>query len=178
METVQILCTGGTFDKIYGSGAGVRNFSFPPEKSSVEEILARLNVANAIVTYDPHKAKDSLDMTDEDRTAIVAWCSKALQDRVVIIHGTDTMLDTARVVAKNCTNKVVILTGALQPACMKVSDAEFNLGGAIAAAQASSPGVYIFMNGRLFVWDSCRKNPKTGVFEPISDKNFDQNIEA
>lgn len=77
------------------------------------------------------------------------------------------MIDTARVVAKYCPNKVVTLTGALQPARVRDTDAEFNLGGAIIATQVAPPGVYIVMNGVAYQWDTCKKNPVTGYFEPL-----------
>ncbi len=163
MTTINILSTGGTFDKAYGSGAGVKNFSFP-KTSAVEEIVARLGITNIKVSYEPDRAKDSLDMGDIDRAFIADWC--ATHEHSVVIHGTDTMIDTARVVAQRCPDKVVILTGALQPARMRDTDAEFNLGGAIIAAQASAPGVYIVMSGTIYSWDKCKKNPTTGHFEP------------
>ncbi len=166
MTTINVLSTGGTFDKAYGSGAGVRNFSFP-EVSAVEDIATRFGIRNMNVSYESARAKDSLDMTDDDRNFIAEWCADKSRDRCVVIHGTDTMIDTARVVAKKCPDKVVVLTGALQPARMRDIDAEFNLGGALIAAQTCSPGVYIVMSGTIYPWDKCKKNPTTGHFEPL-----------
>ncbi len=166
MQTINILCTGGTFDKVYGSGAGVRNFSFP-EVSAVEDIATRLGIRNMKVSYESTIAKDSLDMTDDDRNLIAEWCADNSSNRCVVIHGTDTMIDTARVVAKRCPDKVVVLTGALQPARMRDTDAEFNLGGALIAAQTCSPGVYIVMGGMIYQWNKCKKNSITGHFEPL-----------
>ena len=167
MTAINILCTGGTFDKAYGSGAGVRNFSFP-EVSAVEDIATRLGIRNMNVSYEPERAKDSLDMTDDDRNFIAGWCANPPpDDRCVVIQGTDTMIDTARVISKRCPDKVVVLTGALQPARMRDSDAEFNLGGALIAAQTCPPGVYIVMSGTIYPWDKCKKNPETGHFEPL-----------
>ncbi len=165
MTMIDVLCTGGTFDKAYGSGAGVRNFSFP-EVSAVEDIAARLGIRNIKVSYEPERAKDSLDMTDEDRDFIANWCADDSRGHCVVIHGTDTMIDTARVVARRCL-KVVVLTGALQPARMRDTDAEFNLGGAVIAAQVCAPGVYIVMSAAIYPWDKCKKNPLTGPFEPL-----------
>ncbi len=162
-EIIDIYSAGGTFDKVYGNGAGVRNFSFPVT-SAVADICSRLGISGTRSFYDPGRAKDSLDMDDSDRAAIADWC--AGRNRSVVVHGTDTMIDSARVVAQHCPGKVVVFTGALQPACMCDTDAEFNLGGAIIAAQVCAPGVYIVMNGKLFSWDDCKKNPKTGRFEP------------
>ncbi|HTI69772.1 MAG TPA: asparaginase domain-containing protein [Candidatus Limnocylindria bacterium] len=165
--TLHILCTGGTFDKIYGSGAGVRNFTFP-EVSAVTEIVAKFHVPNVHVTYDPARAMDSLDMTEADRIFIANWCAQFPAGRCVIIHGTDTMVKTAAAIAERRLDCTVVLTGALQPTRMRDSDAEFNLGGAIIAAQTSTPGVYIVMHGQLFAWNKCQKNPVTGQFEQIS----------
>lgn len=166
MTIINILATGGTFDKAYGSGAGVRDFSFP-EVSAVENIASRLGIRNMKVFYELARAKDSLDMTDDDRNFIAEWCVNDSRDRCVVIHGTDSMIETARVVARRCPGKVVVLTGALQPARMSDTDAEFNLGGALIAAQVSLPGVYIVMSGMIYPWDKCKKNPTTGHFEPL-----------
>ncbi len=164
---IAILCTGGTFDKRYGSGSGVRDFSFG-NTSAVTEIVNRFGIENVEVTYDSEVAKDSLDITDEERYHMALWCRECPHDACVIVHGTDTMIDTARVIAQNnTTNKVVVLTGALRPACMRDSDAELNLGGALIAAQTCRPGVYIVMGGTIFRWDACRKNPTTGHFEHL-----------
>lgn len=133
MTTINVFSTGGTFDKAYGSGMRVKNFSFP-EVSAVEDIAIRLGIRNMKVFYEPTRAKDSLDMTDDDRNFIAEWCANNSRDRCVVIHGSDTMIDTARIVAKKCSDKVVVFTGALQPARMRDTDAEFNLGGALIAA--------------------------------------------
>ncbi len=166
MSKIDVLSTGGTFDKAYGSGAGVRDFSFP-EVSAVDEIAARLGIQNVSVSYKSVAAMDSLDMTDVDRLSIADWCANESRERCVVIHGTDTMIETARIIAKRCSHQVVILTGALQPARMRDTDAEFNLGGALIAAQVCLPGVYIVMSGTIFRWDECQKNPITGHFEPL-----------
>lgn len=160
--TISVLATGGTFDKAYERGAGVKNFTFL-EESAVAEIIKRFGLTNIELTYDQERAKDSLDMDDADRAFIADWC--ATQSHPVIVHGTDTMINTARVIASRGLNKAVVITGALQSAHMRDTDAEFNLGGAVIAAQACPPGVYIVMNGKLFAWDECQKNPVTGRFE-------------
>ncbi len=167
MSKIDVLSTGGTFDKAYGSGAGVRDFSFP-EVSAVEEIATRLGIQNISVTYKSAEAMDSLDMTERDRNDIADWCTNESRERCVVIHGTDTMIETARVIAESCSHTVVILTGALQPARMRNTDAEFNLGGALIAAQICLPGVYIVMSGTIFRWNECQKNPVTGHFEPLT----------
>lgn len=164
-KNIQILSVGGSLEKIYGNGSKVLNFTFPKE-SVVKEILTRLGLTHVDVTYDYKRAKDSMDIDTSDRTYISDWCNQ--HDRSLIVHGTDTIIETAKYVVNNLSpGKIVILTGALQPACMRNSDAEFNLGGAIIAAQTAKPGVYIVMNGRIFGWNQCRKNPETGHFEVI-----------
>lgn len=167
MSTIDVLATGGTLDKTYGNGAGVKNFSFS-RVSYVQSIIDRLGVSDVRVDYDWERAKDSLDMTDEDRDFIASWCSDSSRSSCVVTHGTDTMIDTARVVSRRCRDKTVVFTGALQPARMRDSDAEFNLGGALIAARACPHHVYIVMNGRIYPWDKCRKNPITGCFESLS----------
>ena len=164
MMRIGILCMGGTFDKVYGSGAGVRELSFP-KVSAAASIVSRFGVSDARVIYDADLAKDSLDMTNEDRTMVAEWCENVDSASCVVVHGTDTMIDTAKVVAARRLDKVIVFTGASQPAAMRDTDAEFNLGGAIIAAQISIPGVYIVMNGTCFKWYACQKNPTTGRFE-------------
>ncbi len=161
---IQVLCTGGTFEKAYGQGKGVRNFSFP-QFSVMDEIVARVGIENVKVHYSLDKAKDSLDMTDADRQYIADWCQNEAGKQAIVVHGTDTMIDSAQVVAKRNLDKVIIFTGALQPARMRDSDAEFNFGGALIAAQTCAPGVYIVMSGKVFHWNECQKNEETGYFE-------------
>lgn len=110
---------------------------------------------------------DSLHMKDEDRKLIAENCRAAPEKRIVITHGTDTMVQTAAVIAKKVKNKTVVLTGAMIPYKFGSSDGLFNLGSALAFAQTLPPGVYIAMNGRRFNWDAVRKNREIGEFEPI-----------
>jgi L-asparaginase len=110
---------------------------------------------------------DSLDMSEADRELIAENCLQAPESRIVITHGTDTMVETARVVASRVTGKTVVLTGAMVPYAFGSSDGLFNLGSALSFAQALPPGVYVAMNGRYFPWDRVQKNRKTGVFEEI-----------
>jgi L-asparaginase len=166
MSKINVLSTGGTFEKVYNTGVGVKNFSFP-EISAVEKIIKRLGIQDVVVTYRGELAKDSLEMTADDRELIADWCQNKGGFRCIIIHGTDTMIETACAIAKRNLGMTVILTGALQPACMRESDAEFNLGGALVLldSQALAHGVYIVMNGGVWRWDMCKKNPITGRFE-------------
>jgi L-asparaginase len=108
---------------------------------------------------------DSLDMSEADRELIAQNCLQAPETRVVITHGTDTMVETARIVAARVTDKTVVLTGAMVPYAFGSSDGMFNLGSALSFAQVLPPGVYVAMNGRYFPWDRVQKNTKTGVFE-------------
>ena len=110
---------------------------------------------------------DSLEMTDADRALIVRNCVLAPETRIVITHGTDTMVETARVLAAGVQGKTVVLTGAMIPYAFGSSDGLFNLGSALSFAQVLPPGVYIAMNGQHFAWDRVRKNRETGVFERV-----------
>jgi L-asparaginase len=110
---------------------------------------------------------DSLEMTDEDRDLIVHQCNNCDESKIVITHGTDTMADTAKVLAKKVQDKTVILTGAMIPIKFGSSDGLFNLGSALAFAQTLPAGVYVAMNGRYFNANNVRKNKQTGVFEEL-----------
>jgi L-asparaginase len=108
---------------------------------------------------------DSLDMTAEDRDIIVEHCLRSEEDQIVITHGTDTMVDTARAIGDVVPDKTIVLTGAMVPYAFGSSDGLFNLGSALSFVQILAPGVYLAMNGRYFRWDGVRKNRETGVFE-------------
>jgi L-asparaginase len=160
-----IITTGGTFDKEYGRGAGVRSLSFGKE-TAVLDVFGRV-VAPADWTVFPLLSKDSLDMDEADRAAILRHCIVAPDRAIVITHGTDTMVATAAFIAAAKLDKTIVLTGAAQPARMRDSDADFNLGFAAAAALFKPAGVYVAMNGQAFGWNAVRKNPETGVFEAV-----------
>lgn len=110
---------------------------------------------------------DSLEMTEEDRALIAHQCIQCEEKRIVITHGTDTITDTAKVLAEKVKDKTIVLTGAMIPIKFGSSDGLFNLGSALAFAQTLSAGVYVAMNGRYFHWNNVRKNKQTGVFEEI-----------
>jgi L-asparaginase len=110
---------------------------------------------------------DSLEMTAEDRDLIVHQCKQCEEDQIIITHGTDTMAETAKVLAQKMDNKTIVLTGAMIPIKFGSSDGLFNLGSALAFAQALKPGVYVAMNGRCFHWDNVQKNKLTGIFEEL-----------
>ena len=108
---------------------------------------------------------DSLDLTAADRDRIVAACEAAPESRIVVTHGTDTMVETADALARRVTGKTIVLTGAMVPYAFGSSDGIFNLGSALSFAQVLDPGVYVAMNGRAFPWSQVRKNRATGTFE-------------
>jgi L-asparaginase len=112
---------------------------------------------------------DSLDMTEADRALIINECREAAGSRIVVTHGTDTMVETARALASALPDagKTIVLTGAMVPYAFGSSDGLFNLGSALSFVQGLTPGVYLAMNGRCFQWDRVRKNRETGVFEAI-----------
>ena len=110
---------------------------------------------------------DSLEMTDEDRDLIVHQCNNCDEARIVLTHGTDTMAETASILAQRVKNKTVVLTGAMIPIKFGSSDGLFNLGSALAFAQTLPAGVYVAMNGRYFQADNVRKNKQTGMFEEV-----------
>lgn len=111
--------------------------------------------------------EDSLSMNDADRKIILENCISADGDKIVITHGTDMMVATAKVLGKVIKNKTVVLTGAMIPYKFGSSDGLFNLGSALAFVQILPPGVYVSMNGKYFEWDKVQKNRKTGIFEEI-----------
>jgi L-asparaginase len=113
----------------------------------------------------------SLDMSEADRELIAQNCLQAPESRIVVTHGTDTMVETAKAIAAAVTGKTVVLTGAMVPYAFGSSDGMFNLGSALSFAQVLPPGVYVAMNGRYFPWDRVQKNKKTGVFEEVGARD-------
>jgi L-asparaginase len=160
---ILILVTGGTFDKRYDELTGTLAF----KDTHLPEML-RLGRCRAEVSIRTLMMIDSLDMTDADRRLIVDECRRTPEACIVITHGTDTMVETARALAAafgSELTKTIVLTGAMVPYAFGSSDGLFNLGSALSFVQALAPGVYIAMNGRYFFWDRVRKNRDTGVFE-------------
>jgi L-asparaginase len=159
---LHIITTGGTIDKIYFDAKS----DFQVGDPVIGELLSRMQVG---FEYSVESAmrKDSLDMTDEDRALIRQAVVQCEEDCVLITHGTDGMVATAMTLA-DIEGKRIVLTGALQPAAFHLSDAIFNVGCAIGAAQSKPPGVYIAMNGQIFDADKVIKNVAANRFEPIS----------
>lgn len=162
-EPIRLFVTGGTFDKEYDEIHGTLDF----RDTHLPEMLA-LGRSRLDVKVRTLMLVDSLDMTDADRVLVADKCAAAPERHVVITHGTDTMVDTARVVAGAVSDKTVVLTGAMIPIAFGSSDGLFNLGGALAVVQVLPPGVYVTMNGHVFAWDDVRKNRETGVFERLT----------
>ncbi len=157
---LKVFTTGGTIDKIYSESKGTLNFSFgEPAIREIGKDKVRLNFE-----YDIERlvAKDSLDMQEEERQLIKRACQGAVADKILITHGTDTMVDTAKVLSE-IKDKVIVLTGASQPWRFRESDAEFNIGVAIGGLSILDNGVYIAMNGRIYDWDKCKKT-EDGMF--------------
>jgi len=159
-DAIRIFITGGTFDKEYDELTGQLYF----KDSHLAEML-RLGRANLPLEVRTLMMIDSLDMTGDGRALIVEHASNAPESRIVITHGTDTMVETADVLAARVRDKTIVLTGAMIPYKFGSSDGLFNLGSALAFAQTLPAGVYIAMNGRYFPAGSVRKNRQTGMFE-------------
>lgn len=161
---IRILVTGGTFDKEYNELTGQLFF----QNTHLPEML-RLGRCHVAVQVQRLMMIDSLDMSTADRVRIVDECRRAPETRILVTHGTDTMVETARALAEAFPprgDKTIVLTGAMVPYAFGSSDGLFNLGSALSFVQVLPPGVYVAMNGRYFVWDRVRKNRDTGEFEP------------
>ncbi|KKU79965.1 MAG: Asparaginase/glutaminase [Candidatus Peregrinibacteria bacterium GW2011_GWA2_47_7] len=159
---IKIFITGGTFDKEYNELDGSLFF----KDTHLQEMLT-LGRSRVPVDVRTLMMIDSLDMTESDRETIAQNCLKTDENRIVVTHGTDTMVETARVVARTVKDKTILFVGAMIPYKFGSSDGLFNLGSALALVQTLPAGVYIAMNGRYFMWNNCRKNKKTGEFEEL-----------
>lgn len=157
---LRIIATGGTFDKHYDPLTGALVF----RDSVLPAALVRARLRDA-PAFEPLMAIDSLDMHDSHRQQIRQACERSPEHRIVIVHGTDTMRETAEVLGQAALGKTIVLTGAMLPFRVAESDAFFNLGFACAAAQLAAPGVWVAMNGQLFAWDDVKKNRAAGIFE-------------
>jgi len=162
MKYIKIFATGGTFDKEFNEIDGKLYF----KETKLYDLL-KLGRSQLNVKIETLMMIDSLKMKSADREYIVNKCKQEKTNRIIITHGTDTMVDTAKLIAKKITNKTIILTGAMIPINFGSSDGLFNLGSALSFIQVLTPGVYITMNGRYFSWDNVYKNKKMGIFEKI-----------
>ena len=159
---IKIFATGGTFDKEYDEINGELFF----KETHLHELLS-LGRSQLNVKIETLMMVDSLEMTKSEKQYIVEKCKSEKTDRIIITHGTDTMVETAQIIAEDINDKTIILTGAMIPIKFGSSDGLFNLGSALSFIQVIHPGVYITMNGRYFKWNNVRKNNRLGVFERI-----------
>jgi L-asparaginase len=162
LENLRIIVTGGTLDKIHDTQTEGLGFA-PDGTTHLPELLktARCHFP----TVELLMLKDSLYFDDADRDAILQAILRAPETAIVVTHGTGTMGETARFLAPSVAGKTVVLSGAMRPFSLQRSDAEFNIGGAIVAAQVLEPGVWGVMNGRVFAATALNKNTDLGRFD-------------
>lgn len=165
--TLRVLSTGGTFDKRYDSLSGQLVFG----QSNVPDMLRQARIKQTL-TWQALPAQDSLEMEEADRQRILQACREAPENQLVIVHGTDTMQQTAAVLAKAGLDKTLVLTGAMVPAQIEGSDAFFNLGFALGVAQTLPAGVYLAIQAEIFAWDQVAKDRTAGVFVALEEKSF------
>jgi L-asparaginase len=160
-QRIKFFTTGGTIDKVYFDAKS--EFEVGPP-----QVLEILKEARVVLEYDIESIlrKDSLDMTEQDRQLIRQRVQAEECGWIIITHGTDTMVQTARALT-GIPGKAIVLTGSMQPARFRVTDAVFNIGAAVGAVQSLAPGVYIVMNGRVFDPNRTRKNLERNCFEEI-----------
>ncbi len=156
---IKIFTTGGTIDKIYFDQKSEYQVGDPQARGVLEK-------ANVVVDYEVESIlkKDSLNLTDSDLELIRTKVESTPYDKIIVTHGTDTMINTARVL-ETVEGKTIVMTGSMYPAQFKESDAVFNIGCAIISVQILDPGVYIAMNGRIFNPRYARKNVERNRFE-------------
>jgi len=157
---ILFIQTGGTIDKIYPK---IKGYAFEIDEPAIKNILERIEPCFEYEII-PLMKKDSSDIDEDDREKIFQYCKKSKYDKIIITHGTDTMVETARKLS-SIKDKAMILTGAFQPEAFKQSDAEFNLGTAIGAINVIDYGVYIAMNGRVYRWDHCKRDRQARFVE-------------
>ncbi len=164
LSSLHVIATGGTFDKAYDPIAGKMTFTDSHLLGAIER--CRFNFSPTLTTL---PLQDSLDMDDDDRGRIRDTCMGSPSKHLVIIHGTDTMPETAQLLGRSRAApillKTIVLTGAMVPYSVANSDALFNLGFACAAAQLLPEGVYVAMNGMVFSWDKVKKDKAAGRFQ-------------
>ena len=159
-EKIKIFITGGTFDKEYNELSGKLYFN----NSHMYELL-QLGRCRLILDIETLMMVDSMEMSKTERNYIVQKCIEEPVQQIVITHGTDTMVETAHMLADSVPKKTIVLTGAMIPVKFGSSDGLFNMGSALSFVQALPSGVYIAMNGQVFNQKNVRKNKKLGIFE-------------
>jgi L-asparaginase len=162
-RAVRLIATGGTFDKVYDPIAGALGFG----QTHLHAMIQRARIGGA-VSVETALMMDSLEMDDSHRTIILDRCRAATEPAIVVIHGTDTMVETARVLGAANLARTIVLTGAMIPYQISDSDALFNLGHAIGCARLLGPGVWVAMNGVAHSFDAVRKNRSSGYFEAVA----------
>jgi L-asparaginase len=155
---IAIILTGGSFDKEYDA----LDRAFTIGNGAVSRILTYVK-PNVDVEILPMFQKVSVDISEEDKTLIKETIEKSETDKIVIIYGTDAMVNIGNVLA-SITNKTIVITGALKSQLIKDTDADFNLGFAVSSVQLADHGVYVAMSGRLYNWNECHKDIVTGIF--------------
>jgi len=160
--SIKLILSGGTIDKYYNDSNGQLEFNDThiPELLSLGRCLANIEIEQLML-------KDSLEIDDGDRESILSACQDSVQEKILITHGTDTMVETAAFLGNQKLDKTIVLVGAMVPFVFKHSDAMFNMGFALAAAQTLPKGVYITMNAKVFDWDKVFKNRHLGQFEDL-----------
>lgn len=164
LPPIQLFITGGTLDKQYQETTGELIFPNTHLPIMLQEANATLAIETTVLMQ-----KDSLEITKDERIQICQACIDTSQQKIVITHGTDTMVNTATVLSQypELNNKTIILTGAMRPFMLGHSDASFNLGSALMAVQLASSGIYITMNGQLFQANQVQKNRQLGLFTEL-----------
>jgi L-asparaginase len=162
---IKIIITGGTFDKEYNELTGELFFN----KTHVPEML-ELGKSRLDLRILELMMRDSLHLKDLDIKIICDVCQNSEEEKILITHGTDKMVNTAKVLGQSIKNKTIVLTGAIIPYAFGSSDGMFNLGSALAFAQTLPHGTYVTMNGKYFRYDNVRKNKENGNFEEINVK--------
>jgi L-asparaginase len=157
---IVFIQAGGTIDKDYPRAQ--KGYAFEIGEPAVKRILEKAHPSFDFEVVSLLK-KDSLDMTEKDRNRILEACQKTDADKIVITHGTDTMIETAKKLSR-IKNKAIVLTGAMKPEKFSDSDASFNVGAAVGALNVLSRGVYIAMNGRILLWNKVKRDERTGRF--------------
>lgn len=159
---ITLLSTGGTIAKKYDELSGALVF----DAGHIQKMFTQGRCTLPVETINL-LLKDSLEMDEKDRDIIFDAIQKSSKSQILITHGTDTMVETAKRLS-TIANKTIVLTGAMIPYAFKNSDAVFNLSFALGAVQTVPKGIYICMNGQIFSWDNVQKNRTKGHFETIT----------
>lgn len=157
---IKLIITGGTIDKRYNELNGELYFPETHLPAMLQQSRCKLEIELQLLML-----KDSLDMNEADREKLRQACSATDAKQVIITHGTDTMVESARYLAKTITDKTIVIVGAMVPYMIAQSDALFNLGCAVTAVQLLPTGIYITMNGKVFEWDKVIKDRQAGEFK-------------